>query len=387
MLNRGFTAHEMLDVHGLVHMNGRVYDPELGRFLSADPLVQFPHSTQGLDRYSYVHNNPLSYTDPSGHLVFFLVAAVYAATHASLQFLAINIMLAAVAGYLETGTLRGALFSALSAGFAGGVGALMQELGSFAGAWFVQAALHGLVQGTLAAAQGGRWRAGFAAGFFGSAAGGFNPGRFGGAGTAAMVLRVLKAAVVGGTAARLGGGKFANGAVTGAFVQAFNHGQHDEATDQEPTGPTAVGNPDGSVTITYPDGSTETRIGGTRAWRNNNPGNVRMGSSRSVVRATAIGEAGGFAVFPDYATGRATLGDLLSQDFYQNLTVNDAITRFAPPVENNTAAYQGFVSRSVGVPGTRLMSSLSSQQFQNTLNTIQRMEGWREGDVIRRPGP
>lgn len=221
MLNRGFTAHEMLDVHGLVHMNGRVYDPELGRFLSADPLVQFPHSTQGLDRYSYVHNNPLSYTDPSGHLVFFLVAAVYAATHASLQFLAINIMLAAVAGYLETGTLRGALFSALSAGFAGGVGALMQELGSFAGAWFVQAALHGLVQGTLAAAQGGRWRAGFAAGFFGSAAGGFNPGRFGGAGTAAMVLRVLKAAVVGGTAARLGGGKFANGAVTGAFVQAF----------------------------------------------------------------------------------------------------------------------------------------------------------------------
>ena len=35
-------------------MNGRVYDPELGRFLSADPLIQFPESTQGFDRYAYV---------------------------------------------------------------------------------------------------------------------------------------------------------------------------------------------------------------------------------------------------------------------------------------------------------------------------------------------
>lgn len=47
-------------------MNGRVYDPELGRFLSADPLVQSPHNSQSYNRYSYVFNNPLSYTDPSG---------------------------------------------------------------------------------------------------------------------------------------------------------------------------------------------------------------------------------------------------------------------------------------------------------------------------------
>lgn len=64
--DRGFTGHEHIDHLGLVNMNGRVYDPEIGRFLSADPFVQFPESTQGYNRYTYVGNNPLSYIDPSG---------------------------------------------------------------------------------------------------------------------------------------------------------------------------------------------------------------------------------------------------------------------------------------------------------------------------------
>jgi RHS repeat-associated protein len=63
---RGFTYHEHVEELGFVHMNGRVYDNEIGRFLSADPFIQFPLSTQGFNRYSYVGNNPLSYTDPSG---------------------------------------------------------------------------------------------------------------------------------------------------------------------------------------------------------------------------------------------------------------------------------------------------------------------------------
>jgi RHS repeat-associated protein len=65
--NRGFTGHEMLDDFGLIHMNGRIYDPELGRFLSADPFVQVPEFSQNFNRYSYVLNNPLSMTDPSGN--------------------------------------------------------------------------------------------------------------------------------------------------------------------------------------------------------------------------------------------------------------------------------------------------------------------------------
>jgi RHS repeat-associated protein len=64
---RGFTGHEHLDSVGLIHMNGRVYDPELGRMLSPDPIVQAPYNLQSYNRYSYVMNNPLSYTDPSGY--------------------------------------------------------------------------------------------------------------------------------------------------------------------------------------------------------------------------------------------------------------------------------------------------------------------------------
>jgi RHS repeat-associated protein len=66
--NRGFTGHEMLDTIGLIHMNGRVYDPLVGRFLSADPYIQSPYNLQSYNRYSYVMNNPLGYTDPSGYL-------------------------------------------------------------------------------------------------------------------------------------------------------------------------------------------------------------------------------------------------------------------------------------------------------------------------------
>jgi RHS repeat-associated protein len=58
----------MLDDLGLVHMNGRIYDPLLGRFLSADVVVQAPLSLQGYNRYSYVMNNPLTFVDPSGFI-------------------------------------------------------------------------------------------------------------------------------------------------------------------------------------------------------------------------------------------------------------------------------------------------------------------------------
>ncbi|HUS25350.1 MAG TPA: RHS repeat-associated core domain-containing protein, partial [Candidatus Binatia bacterium] len=65
-VDRGFTFHEHLDHVELIHMNGRVYDPLLGRFLSPDPNGM-PFSTQGLDRYGYAGNNPLNRVDPSGY--------------------------------------------------------------------------------------------------------------------------------------------------------------------------------------------------------------------------------------------------------------------------------------------------------------------------------
>jgi RHS repeat-associated protein len=67
---RGYTEHTMLDNLNLTHMNGRVYDQMLGRFASADPYITEPLNTQNYNRYSYVYNRPLSFTDPSGFAMF-----------------------------------------------------------------------------------------------------------------------------------------------------------------------------------------------------------------------------------------------------------------------------------------------------------------------------
>ena len=66
--HRGYCGHEMLPDFGLINMNGRVYDPLLGRFLSPDPYVQDPLNPQCYNRYAYCMNNPVNYTDPSGYL-------------------------------------------------------------------------------------------------------------------------------------------------------------------------------------------------------------------------------------------------------------------------------------------------------------------------------
>ena len=65
--SRGFTDHEHLDEVELIHMNGRVYDYNLGRFLSVDPFIQEPGNSQSMNPYSYLLNNPLGGTDPSGY--------------------------------------------------------------------------------------------------------------------------------------------------------------------------------------------------------------------------------------------------------------------------------------------------------------------------------
>lgn len=62
-------------------MNGRLYDPKLHRFLQPDNYVQDPFNTQNYNRYGYVLNNPLKYTDPTGELTWsdlFAAAAIVA---------------------------------------------------------------------------------------------------------------------------------------------------------------------------------------------------------------------------------------------------------------------------------------------------------------------
>ena len=66
LTTRGFTGHEDDEDLGLVNMKGRLYDPKVGRFLTTDPIVSHPAFGQSWNPYTYVLNNPLAFTDPSG---------------------------------------------------------------------------------------------------------------------------------------------------------------------------------------------------------------------------------------------------------------------------------------------------------------------------------
>ncbi|MEM9383896.1 MAG: FG-GAP-like repeat-containing protein [Pseudomonadota bacterium] len=236
--HRGFTGHEHLDHLGLVHMNGRIYDPEIGRFLSADLFVQFPESTQGFNRYSYVGNNPLSYSDPSGYKIFGIIAGIVsAATGVGLGLSIAYSALASVVDGLVAGqsfaqALLGGAFSAASAGIFAGIGSGFEEIVGASVRVGVKAAKvlsHGLAGGLLSAARGGR----FLDGLIGSVAGATTSALTGGGlaqaasrGIGEIAREVTIASVISGTASALSGGKFASGARSGAFGQLFNHLKH-----------------------------------------------------------------------------------------------------------------------------------------------------------------
>lgn len=79
VLDRGYTGHEHIQSVGLINMNGRLYDPLLHRFIQPDNNIQDPFNPQNYNRYGYVLNNPLKYTDPSGEFWGeFLAGLVYA---------------------------------------------------------------------------------------------------------------------------------------------------------------------------------------------------------------------------------------------------------------------------------------------------------------------
>ncbi len=273
LTTRGYTGHEMLDGVGLVHMNGRIYDPTIGRFLSADPHVQAPGNLQNWNRYSYVMNNPLSYTDPTGFFfsklfksigkafgkVFKAVGAAFkkvlrspifraiiqvvgcaltAAATAGLGCVAISSALTLAAGGSIADALQAAAFSFASMGafnVAGGIvegivgtisaGAQLAADAAFAVATVVKAGVHGLVGGALAVAQGGNFLQGFIGSAAGAVGGQFAQGIFGAYGSgdfSNVVGRAAISAAVGCAGASLSGGKCANGAMTAAFASLFN---------------------------------------------------------------------------------------------------------------------------------------------------------------------
>lgn len=129
--------------------------------------------------------------------------------------------------------------------------------------------------------------------------------------------------------------------------------------------------------------SDERRIrftGGTRAWRNTNPGNLRYSDFSR--RMGAIGQAGGFAVFPSEQVGMDAVAALLKSDTYRGLTIAGAINRYAPPSENDTARYHRKLERLTGLNINRRLADLSPSELENVANAIRQIEGWRSGRKV-----
>jgi RHS repeat-associated protein len=149
ILDRGYTGHEHLQSVGLIHMNGRLYDPKLHRFLQPDNFVQEPYNTQNYNRYGYVFNNPLKYTDPSGEYGIaeaIIVGAIISASIYTIKALINNTF--DVRGLIQSsfmGAFSGAVTFGVGQGFQSVCGFTNTASGFWSGA--VQGAANGFVTG------------------------------------------------------------------------------------------------------------------------------------------------------------------------------------------------------------------------------------------------
>jgi hypothetical protein len=134
------------------------------------------------------------------------------------------------------------------------------------------------------------------------------------------------------------------------------------------------------------DGSSAIYVGGTRNWRNNNPGNIGYGNGNLAKKLGAIGKAGGFAVFPNYETGRKAIFSVLKKDDFQGRTVSKAIEVWAPKEDgNNTELYKKHIQVWTQIDLTRLISSLSAEELEKLVKAIEKKEGSRSGKIIEVP--
>lgn len=250
--NRGFTGHEMLDGLDVIHMNGRIYDPTLGRFLQADPVVQQVGNPQNWNAYTYVFNNPYRYIDPTGAMsqglrqvlgIAIAVAGSILMPYATTFWAKFGLAVAAgfVSGYVATGSLQGAVYGAFSAAVFFGIsqafnsvaqtnamvneaadewlGAPIIDTFGNTGLTFTQfsgkVVTTGMAGGVVSMVQGGKFGCGFlSAGLVEATAPGLesikNPAE-----------RVTASALLGGTVSEISGGKFASGAGSAAMLTAL----------------------------------------------------------------------------------------------------------------------------------------------------------------------
>ena len=133
------------------------------------------------------------------------------------------------------------------------------------------------------------------------------------------------------------------------------------------------------------NGDNIERIGGTIAWRNNNPGCIRY--SAHAVELGATGRANGFAIFPDEGTGMRAIGTLLRSEKYRDLSIGAAITKYAPPHENDTDSYIKKLCNMTGLSNNLKIRDLNDEQMTRVVNAIRIIEGWIVGTETKTAAP
>jgi len=254
---KGYTGHEMVNDFDVIHMGGRTYNPVIGRFMQADPIIQAPTDLQSYNRYAYVRNNPLTLIDPSGYSwwtkfrdswlkpLASIAISFYMGPWAAGYFNSAIVggaVTGFVAGAVVTGSLRGAMVGAFSGAMFGAISDwagemsygnfkemavdgnwdLLGKLSNYGGNYLTSGqisavvAAHAVSGGIISKLQGGKFGNGFfSAGVTKGAMGSFVTDEI-------SFTNAIKSALVGGTASVISGGKFANGAVTSAFQYSLN---------------------------------------------------------------------------------------------------------------------------------------------------------------------
>ncbi|QIY92777.1 hypothetical protein FOB44_17610 [Chryseobacterium gallinarum] len=240
ILDRGYTSHEHFMEVGIIHMNGRLYDPLLRRFLNADENIQDPYNTQNYNKYGYVLNNPLMYNDPSGEFAFAAFAALLAkAVFTAVAIKAVTYTITALVekNFSVNGFFRGVSYAAVWAipSFIAtfGIGELFQlssvmsALGPV-GTELMRMGTHALSMGALSTFTGGSFWRGALSAAFASVTGTLLRGAGGYLGT--NTGRLIAGTAAGGVGSVLAGGNFWQGAMEGFMVMAFNHLTHEIRT-------------------------------------------------------------------------------------------------------------------------------------------------------------
>lgn len=225
---RGFTGHEHLPWFNMVNMNGRIYDPLIGMFISPDNYVQTPDNTQNFNRYVYCLNNPLKFTDPDGE--FFIPMLIGAAINVITN--GINNAVHDQAFFQGMG--KSALIGGIGGALSFGIGQAtmgMSGLGKMA----FQTIAHGHMGGMMSGFNGGSYGSGFLSGAFGSLTATGTGTLFQYSSSAVQTIGIIGGgALAGGIGSEIAGGNFWDGFRNGAISSSLNHILHDDPPQKKP---------------------------------------------------------------------------------------------------------------------------------------------------------